>query len=83
MIAIETIVEDLKSFAPEEIEAIAKEIHERARARQIQNVELFEETENQIAIERDKEMDAGTDVGITLRDSMELVHKALNEEPLK
>ena len=77
MIAIETIVEDLKSFAPEEIEAIAKEIHERARARQIQNVELFEETENQIAIERDKEMDAGTDVGITLRDSMELVHKAL------
>jgi len=79
MTAIETIVEDLRSFAPEEIEAIARDIHERARSRRIKNIELFEATENQIAVERDKEMDAGLDEGISLEESMKLVRKALNE----
>ena len=83
MTAIETIVEDLRSFAPEEIEAIAKDIHERARLIRIRHIELFEETENQIAVERDKEMDAGTDEGITLEDSMKLARKALHENRSK
>ena len=79
MTTIETIIEDLRSFAPEEIEAIAEDIHQRAKARQIQVMQLLEETENQIAIERDKEMDAGIDEGITLEDSMALARQALNE----
>ena len=64
-----------RSFAPKEIEAIAKDIHQRAVARRIKHNELFEETENQIAVERDKEMDEG----ISLEESMKLVRKALNE----
>ena len=83
MTAIETIVEDLRSFAPKEIEAIAKDIHQRAVARRIKHNELFEETENQIAVERDKEMDASIDDGISLEESMKLVRKALNEGRLK
>ena len=83
MTAIETIVEDLRSFAPEEIEAIAKDIHERARAKRNRHIELVEETENQIAIERDKEMDAGTDEGTALENSTKLVRKALHENRSK
>lgn len=83
MTTIEAIFEDLKSFAPEEIEAIARNIHERAKARRVQNIELFEETENQIAIERDREMDSGVDEGISIEDSMKLARKSLDEGRIK
>ena len=82
MTVIENLIEDLRNFSPEEIEAIAKDIHEKAKARQTKNIELFEEAENQIAIERDKEMDAGVDEGTTFENSMKLVRKVFNESHL-